>query len=240
MSGRPTKTYRSMHTDTMIRYIIIDDHPDIRDGIQSFISKNSAFELLQAFEDVRTALTAPLNAAVDVIILDLNLRNVDAIKFVPDLKRRFPTARIIAYTQYDDRQRELRTAGVNGYLLKTERQNLIEAMQTVMAGQLYYKTIAPTPANDNGNVYADLLEKFRSLTPRQREVAELIHHHLTNREIGERLFTSEDTVKSHRKAINQKLAPKSREDFYSMLRTYFELLGNTNWPGGLPEPPKKA
>lgn len=210
-------------TTEPIRYIIIDDHPAIRDGVQFYISRHPGFELLCAFEDIRSALTEPVAAKVDIIVLDLNLKHTDALAHVPELKRRFPHAGIIAYTQYAGRQKELQQAGIRGYLLKTERDELIIAMKEVAEGRTYFKeTFTPEVAPAVGNaVYADKLERFQQLTSRQRQVAALLYRHLSNKEIAAQLFTSEDTVKSHRKAIMQKLAPQSKEDFYNMLRRYF-------------------
>lgn len=219
-----------------IHYVIIDDHPDIRDGVKYFIDRHSNFQLAGEFDNIRTALNEKPPVLPNVLILDLNLEGTDALKYVPQLKQRFPGCGIIAYTQYPCTRKELETAGVQGYLDKRDRNQLIDAIQAVAAGGSYFKTgKSAAPAEDN--VYADVYEKFKKLTRRQLEVAELIHHHITNRSIGRRLFISQVTVETHRKTIKKILNASSREDFHNMLRIYFDIPENTCWPNGLPEEP---
>lgn len=221
-----------MSTDC-ISYIIIDDHPFIRDGVNSFIQKNSGYTLIAEFDNIRAALNEPLPAIPDVLLLDLNLNGVDALKMVPQLRRRFPASRMIAFTQYDCTPKELEAAGMHGYVQKTERGDLIEAIATVVSGSFYFKTT--TPVSLENSLLPDTYEILKRLTKRQLEVAELIHHHYTNKKMGQILFTSEATIETHRKAIKQKLGAKTKEEFYALLRAYFDIPENSNWPEGLPK-----
>lgn len=224
-----------MNTDNNIRYIVIDDHPDIRDGIQFYISNNAAFEWLQGFDNIRSALTEKVPGKVDVIILDLNLKNVDALRFVPELKRRFADCKIIAYTQYDGRHREVKAAGIDGYLDKSERHKLIEAMQTVMDGRSYFKDPPGLVlAVNQPGLFEDKMQGFAKLTQRQKQVAELVHHNFSNKSIGLILYTAESTVETHRKAIKQRLGVSSNQEFRTLLQNFFGIPENTCWPGGLP------
>ncbi len=218
-----------MHTET-IHYVIIDDHPDIRDGVKYYIGKHAGFQLSGEFDNIRSALNERLNTSPKVMILDLNLDGVDALKYVPQLQQRFPGCGIIAYTQHHCTQKELEFLGVRGYIDKKNRAELLEAMQVVANGGNYF-TISKSVDN---NIYADVYAQFKKLSRRQLEVAELIYHHLTNKEIGKRLYLSPATIETHRKTIKKMLQTESREAFYSMLRTYFDIPENTCWPDGLP------
>lgn len=210
-----------MSINRKYRFIIIDDHPFIRDGIINFIKAHESFEFIGEFSDTRSVLNSPLPGRPDLIILHLNLPGIDGEKSCPLLKQRFPECRIVAFTQYEGREKELIRLGFDGYIVKSEKDSLIEALLTVLQGNKYFKGSYKTLSQDSDEPgKMDAFLKIKQLTPREIEVAKYIMQDFSNREIGEKMFISETTVETHRKHIKEKLKAKNKRELYAMLRTY--------------------
>jgi len=212
---------KDMSIKEKYKFIVIDDHPLIRDGIVNFIGANENFEFIGEFSDTRSVLNSFFPGRPDVIILDLNLPGIDGEKSCPLLKQKFPKCKIVAFTHYEGRGKELRESGFDGYVVKSERDLLIEALLTVLDGREYFKNnnaiadIIPTALNK-----IDSYLKIKSLTPREIEVAKYIIQDFSNREIGEKISIAESTVETHRKHIKEKLGAKNKRDLYAVLRNY--------------------
>lgn len=212
-----------MITENKYTFIIIDDHPLIRDGVINFIKAQRKFECIGEFENTRAVINSNFSGKPDIIILDLNLGNIDGEKMFPFLKQKFPASKIIAYTQYEGREKELEKIGFDGYMVKSEKESLIDVMLTVLEGKKYFKS------SNNSSIYhsekfneMDDFLKMKELTPRETEIAKYLMQGFSNREIAERIIISESTVETHRKHIKEKLGAKSRREFYDMLKKYLE------------------
>lgn len=207
-----------MTSDKMYKFMVIDDHPFIRDGIINFIMAHGCFELAGDFNDTREALNATLAKIPDVIILDLNLGGKDGGKACKALKERFTKCKIIAFTQYEGREKELMALGFDGYVIKSERDTLIDAVNAVLKGDKYYSLKNKIPATTFfQDDQPDAFLKIKQLTTREIEVAKYIKQDFSNREISERMHISEDTVKTHRKHIKKKLQAKTKHALYAIL-----------------------
>lgn len=210
-----------MITDKKYKFIIIDDHPFIRDGIINFINAHESFECIGEFNDTRSVLNSNFSGRPDAIILDLNLPGIDGEKSCPLLKKKFPDCKIVAFTQYEGREKELSKMGFDGYIIKSERDSLIEALICVLKGEKYFKNSNKTFTGDPGS--SDKLDDFlriRQLTPREMEVAKYIVQDFSNKEIGEKIFITESTVETHRKHIKEKLKARNKRELYAILRSY--------------------
>lgn len=209
-----------MISDKKYKFIIIDDHPLIRDGIIHFIKAHENFEFAGEFSDVREVLNSSPATIPDVIILDLNLGGVDGSKYCPMLKQRFSQCKIVAFTHYEGREKELQDLGFDGYLVKSEKESLIEALLTVLQGNKYFKVIDAAAKYSSEHQEMDSFLKMKQLTAREIEIAKYIIQGYSNKEIGQKIYISESTVETHRKHIKEKLKPKNNQEFYSMLRNY--------------------
>jgi len=229
-----------MSTNAKIKYIIIDDHPMVRQGMKYTIESSGCFELLKEFDSIRTALTEPMPTLPEVMILDLELKDGDALPAIPRLKSRFPGCGIIVYTHLDCTPKQLDAAGVNGYLRKTDAEDLVEAMQVIAGGKNYFKyNVEPVHIDVSDSRHLFIIKKFSTLTRRQLEIAELMRLQLNNRQIGERLFISAGTVDTHRKAIKEKLDVTDKAQLFEYLDYYFITLKKTCFPDGIPGPQQK-
>ena len=195
-----------------IRLIMVEDHPDYREGIRFALEAVDEIELLQTFgtaeRALRWILESKRNTVADVILLDLHLPGMSGLEAIPWLKQYAPHAHVIVLSQSDAEADVLAaiSAGAAGYLLKNASLNEItDGIHTVMSGG------ATLDAKIARYILAALQEKPRQihetilLTDREIEVLELIGEGLLKKEISERLQISIPTVATHVRHIYEKL-----------------------------------
>lgn len=215
-----TKT--GMTTNGKHTFIIIDDHPLIRDGIKSCVAALDDFEFMGEFKDTRTVLNSTFNGIPKIIILDLSLPGMDGERSMPLLRKKFPQCRIVAFTQHEGKEKELKKIGFDGYAVKNERESLTEALLAVARGEQYFKSNHKIPLIvPAGAAPTDAYTKMKQLTRRETEVGRYIIQDFSNKEIADKIGVSESTVETHRKHIKEKLGLNSKRELYAMLRTYY-------------------
>ena len=194
-----------MREDKTIRILSVDDHPLMHEGIAALINNQPDMTLVAEASDGKSALRTFREHQPDVTLMDLRLPDMSGIESMASILREFPAARVIILTMFEgdvEVQRALK-AGARGYMLKTmPPKELVKIIRRVHAGKKY---IPP-------EVAANLAEHFSTdnLTPRETEVLAQIAEGNRNRDIAERLFISEETVKVHIKHIMDKLGASDR------------------------------
>lgn len=189
----------------MIKILIVDDHPVVRDGLSAIISRRSDMQVVGEAENGTQAVTLFRQFHPDVTLLDLQMPELSGVEVIATLRPDFPQARFIVLTTFDgdeDIYRALRV-GAQAYLLKgTPREELLEAIRAVHAGQ---KRIPP-------EVASKLAERLiqPELTERELEVLQLIVAGQSNKEIGTTLTITEGTVKVHVNSLLGKLGVQDR------------------------------
>jgi DNA-binding NarL/FixJ family response regulator len=192
-------------THTAIRVFSVDDHPLLREGIAAIINSQRDMELVAQSATGNEAIQAFRKHLPDVTLMDLRLPDMSGIDAIIAIRTEFPEARIIVLTTFEgdvEIQRAL-AAGARGYMLKSmPPKELVEVVRQVHAGK---KRI---PAE----VAAQLAEHVgeEALTGRERDVLMHVAGGNRNRDLGERLFISEETVKVHLKHIMEKLGASDR------------------------------
>jgi DNA-binding NarL/FixJ family response regulator len=195
---------RNMNT-AHIRVLNIDDHPLLREGIGAIINSQPDMSLVASASNGKEGMEIFRALRPDVTLLDLQLPDLSGIEIIIGIRAEFPDARIIILTTFQrdvEIQRALK-AGARGYLLKTmPPQQMLDTIRQVHSGK---KSIPR-------EVAADIAEHLSDDTLSEREV-EVLRHVAAgnrNREIGERLFIAEETVKVHLKHIMSKLGANDR------------------------------
>ena len=183
-----------------IRVLCVDDHPIMREGIAAIIDGQDGVVSVGEAADGKSAIEQYRTLRPDVVVMDLRMPGLGGVEATTQIRREFPTARIIILTTYEgdeDIHRAL-AAGAQGYLLKhAVSKELLDSIREVYSGRRHI-----TPA-----MAARLAEHTPrvGLTSRELEVVHLIATGLRNKEIGAKLDITEGTVKIHIKNIFGKL-----------------------------------
>jgi DNA-binding NarL/FixJ family response regulator len=194
-----------MNTGAPIRVFTVDDHPLLCEGIAAIIGSQEDMLLVAQAASGAEAVARFGELKPDVTLMDLRMPGMSGIEAVASIRARFPEARIVMLTTFEgDReiQRSLE-AGARGYLLKnTPPDQLLAVIRQVHAGR---KQIAPEVAAHIAEHMGD-----EDLTNREIEVLQQVVGGHRNRDIGENLFISEETVKVHLRHIMEKLGARDR------------------------------
>jgi len=186
----------------MIKVLIVDDHPMILEGLKALLSEDESLKITQLCTNAIDTLAAIKQDMPDVALLDINLPDINGIELCGKIKSEFPAIKTIALTTFSERSyvNKMLEAGASGYLIKSStREEITHAIKQVFKGGMVLNVPFDLVQNE-------VFQKQRTpfLTPREKEVLQLIAEGLTNPQIAEKIFVSVLTVNSHRKNLLSK------------------------------------
>lgn len=200
-----------MNPSGEIRIMCVDDHPLMHKGISALIDSQPDMTIVGAVSKAGDALARFRDKMPDITLMDLRLPDGNGIDTMISILKEYPEARIIILTMFEgdvEIQRALKS-GARGYILKNmPPEDLLQVIRNVHAGK---KRLHPV-------IVANLADHFgeENLTPRETEVLQLVSEGNSNKEIGNRLCISEETVKGHVKNILGKLGANDRTQAVSI------------------------
>jgi DNA-binding NarL/FixJ family response regulator len=204
-------------TEPRVRVLIVDDDDLMRAGLRGVLSSDDAIEVVGEASDGRDAVYRTRLLRPEVVLMDVRMPDLDGISATREVLGAFPEVRVVILTTFeeDDYIFGALSAGASGFLLKRTRpEELVAAIHTIAAGDSLLspsvtsrviERMAGQPAPD-----ATHDARLAELTPREREVLELIARGLSNAEIADALVIEESTVKTHVKRVIGKLAVRDR------------------------------
>jgi len=213
-----------------IRILLADDHTLVRSGIRSLLEDEPGLDVIGEAEDGRTAVSMASQLKPDVVIMDIAMPLLNGLEATRQIKIQCPDVKVLILSMHDNEEyiRQVLEAGAMGYILKdAAARELISAVQSVYRGEAVlspavtrlviedYLRWGGTRPQDEGD----------GLSPREREVLQLIAEGYTNKQIAEILSISIKTVQAHRNSLMGKLDLHDRGELikYAIQKKIIEI-----------------
>jgi two-component system, NarL family, response regulator DevR len=202
--------------DNPIRVFLMDDHEVVRRGVHDLLNDEPDITVVGEAATAEQALVRVPALRPQVAVLDVRLPDGDGVTVCRELRSRMPELACLMLTSFDDEEALLDSimAGASGYVLKQiQGSDLVAAVRTVARGQSLLDPSATTKLMARlraGQQKEEEPDALPGLTGREREILTLIGEGLTNRQIGQRLYLAEKTVKNHISRLLAKLGVERR------------------------------
>jgi len=194
----------------MIKIAIIDDHRLFREGLIAMLNANKGIEIVAEFDRANKFLDQLAQPDLDMALLDMDMPGINGIETIQLALKKAPNLKIVMISMHDNYNtiQEALKVGAKAYLFKTSNEaEVLKAIDAVMDGQDFIsEAVSKKLVEGIRNPESiDIIE----FTPREKQILKLICQELSTKEIGDRLFISENTVETHRKNMMQKTGSKN-------------------------------
>jgi DNA-binding NarL/FixJ family response regulator len=193
--------------------VVVEDDKGLREQLVQILESAPDIKCLAAFASAEEALPQILAKNPDVVLMDIKLPNMSGIQCVAEIKKTAPSMQIIMVTVYEDSERIFRAlkAGANGYLVKSSHPDqLLAAIRDVSQGGAPMSSHIASKVVKHFHMVGNSPREAENLSPREREVLELLAEGLIYKEIGDKLNIGTATVRTYVKNICQKMHVRSR------------------------------
>jgi two-component system, NarL family, response regulator NreC len=207
---------------TRIRLLLADDHAILRAGLRMLLEAQPDMMVVAEAADGEEAVRRAHATHPDVAVIDLTMPGLSGVETLQRLRRELPATRLLVLTMHDDPgyARVAQAAGASGHVIKdSESGELLAAIRAVHRGRTFVQ-VGGGGGNAPPPVETEEARAVPALSPRERQVLELLAHGHTNREIAARLSLSVKTVETHRARLSDKLGLHNRAD---LVRLALEL-----------------
>lgn len=205
-SGSPVK---------VIRVLVVDDHPAIREALEDVLAGQEDFSLVGETDTVMEALEIVARELPDVVVVDISLREGHGLDLVTEIRQRFEHIQVVVFSMYDEAaygERAIR-AGAVGYVMKTAPiENVLEAIRQAASGQIYLSRRMASRILTRmvkGKFQPDFKFAIDRLTDRELSVFQMLGEGHSIDEIADRLDLSRKTIEAYRRRAKEKLGLES-------------------------------
>lgn len=193
-----------------IRLLLVDDHKVMREGLRALLEQRPEFEVVGEAGDGRTALKMVVDVSPDVVVMDIGMRGLNGIETTRRIVAQYPGVKVIALSTYSDKRYvlEMLESGAFGYVLKEEAgEELHRAVNAAARNRQYLSPDIAGAVVEGyvGRMYPSEHSPALTLTPREREVIQLLSEGYSSPEIARHLHIAPATVEVHRRNIMKKL-----------------------------------
>ncbi len=192
-----------------VRILIVDDHEIVREGLRSILSEKPGFELVGEAENGLQAIRMCRETRPDLVVMDISMPEMNGVEATREIKRENPDVKVLALSMHAQKAfvHNILQAGASGYLLKDcLAAEIAAAVSRIMAGKIY---ICSELAGVVMDAYLDQIQSVESpggnLSPRERQVIQLLAEGKRTKEIASALFLSPRTVDMYRAKVMKKL-----------------------------------
>ncbi len=204
-----------------VRILIADDHPIVRDGLRKLLSLEDDFEIVGEANDGREVLDLVQELDPDVLLLDLRMPNLDGLSTLQALTQLHKRVKVIVLTASEDKNEFVQAMkhGCSGIVLKqTAPELIVKSIRKVYGGEIWLDSHTTAAVMRQFSVPGEIASggpgkggRERSpLSTREREIVQLVAQGYKNKEMAEKMFISEQTVKNHLHNIFDKLGVSDR------------------------------
>jgi two-component system response regulator NreC len=213
-----------------VRVLLADDHTILRDGIRALLEDEPGMEVIGEAEDGRTAVRLACQLKPDVVLMDIAMPLLNGLEATRQIKHNCPQVKVLILTMHENEEyiRQVLASGAMGYILKdAAARELLDAIHAVRRGEAVLSPAITRLVIENYLRWGDLQKDDSSngLSPREREVLQLIAEGYSNKQIAEILCISIKTVQAHRMNLMSKLDLHDRADLikYAIQRKIIEI-----------------
>ncbi len=204
---------------TPVRILVADDHELVRHGLEDLLQAQQGWEVCAQASDGREAVDKAMQTTPDVAILDISMPTLNGLEAARQIRKAVPPAKVLILTMHESQElvRNVLHAGAHGYLLKSDAgRDLVAAVEAIRRNKPFITSkAAHVPMEHSrmdGRDAAASSESRDSLTPRQREVVQLLAEGKSSKEVAVTLGLSVKTAETHRANIMRKLDLHSISD----------------------------
>lgn len=203
-----------------MKLLIVDDHEVVRKGIVAILEEEAFITEVKEASTVQEAIRSMSVHQPDITLIDINLRGENGLELIKEAKKQKLKSMFVVLTSSSRREDFLyaKNMGIQGYLLKdADLEEIIYGIKAIYKGKKFYDSRMLMEENE-----AEEQDLLKNLTQREKEILEEVGNGLTNKEIADKLYITENTVKKHVTNLLGKLGVKHRVEMALYLNKYKE------------------
>jgi DNA-binding NarL/FixJ family response regulator len=198
-----------------VKIVVADDHEVVRTGVRSILEQQAGWQVVGEAEDGEQAIVQALHHLPHIVLMDCMMPKMNGVDATRQIRARCPRTEVLMFSMYNSEQmiREALLAGARGYLLKSDAKlKLLDAVEAVAARKAYFSPCVNELLLHNFTRQRVNGAENGSLSPRERQVVQLIAEGMSNKSIALHLEISLKTIETHRAAVMAKLHLGSAAD----------------------------